>query len=75
MLNNVEINWSDPSLGTRLRAAYFKKRGLDPRALRKHISPEVIAREMRRFRTRQIGDLMRNLFEAGRLDQYRLRRV
>ena len=59
MLENVEINFTDPSLGNRLRAAYWSKHGLKP--------PE-------RTRRIQLLSLMSVLFEAGRTDGFRLRR-
>ena len=61
MLDNVEINWTDPSLGPRLRAAYWAAHGLKPPERR------PVSRALR------LRDLMTALFAAGRLDQYRLR--
>ena len=72
-LASTEIHFNDPDLGTRLRAAYFRKRGVDPDNLPKRISPEVFARVIRRFRAIQIGDLMREMFSIRRLDGFKLR--
>ena len=61
MLDNVEINWTDPSLGPRLRAAYWAAHGLKP--------PErsPVSRALR------LRDLMTALFEVGRLDGFKVR--
>ena len=72
-LASTEIHCNDPGRGYRLRRAYWAKHDGEPKQ-RKRVSPEVRARVMRKFRAIQVGDLMRNLFEAGRLDGFRLRR-
>ena len=75
LIASTPIHWNDPGRGRRLRAAYFRKRGADPNNLTKRISAEVIERVMQKFRARRIGFLMRDLFEAGHLNQYRMRRI
>ena len=53
-LASIPIGWSDPSLGHRLRAAYWEKREVDP-CKSKRVSPNVVADAMRRFGLRRAG--------------------
>jgi hypothetical protein len=85
MLDNVEINWSDPSLGYRLRNAYWLRRaGCGGGRRPKHhqvdagparwkfttSDPRVTLIPKSSNRLRQ---LMTTLFAAGRLDGFKVR--
>lgn len=73
-LASTTIDWNDHGRrGYRLRDEYLKARGRQPSA-RKRVSPEVLAVLWRRFHARQLRIFMTNLLEAGRLNQYRVRR-
>ena len=72
-------DWSSPCQGLRLREAYWRAKGRPP--ARRRVSPEAIEAALHRFKQfcrshrhqPALGELMRQLFEAGRLDQYKLR--
>ena len=72
--NQPEASTPTLSRGEYLRNCYFQKRGLQPIA-RKRVSPDILAAALRRLRSLQLRELMTTLFESGRLNGFKLRKV
>ena len=81
-LASIQIDWNNPGRGRYLRDAYWRANGGHP-PTRRMVSPEIIETGLHIFKQlcrshrhqSALGELMRQLFDADRLDQYKLRRA